>query len=63
MFLAVCDLIIYLFLPFRDSYAQELPFELYRLLHSTVGLLYLTMEQNKSVRYMVKGFASVSSFH
>lgn len=47
-------------LPCRDSYAQELPFELFRLLHSTVGLLYLLMEQNKSVRYMVKGFSNVS---
>lgn len=47
-------------LPCRDSYAQELPFELFRLLHSTVGLLYLLMEQNKSVRYMLKGFSNVS---
>nr|XP_022340995.1 uncharacterized protein LOC111135328 isoform X2 [Crassostrea virginica] len=59
----LCDAVyctIILLLLDRDSYAQELPFELYRLLHSTVGLLYLTMEQNKSVRYMVKGFASTS---
>lgn len=59
----LCDAVycaIILLLLDRDSYAQELPFELFRLLHSTVGLLYLLMEQNKSVRYMVKGFSNTS---
>ncbi|XP_061197779.1 uncharacterized protein LOC133205901 isoform X2 [Saccostrea echinata] len=59
----LCDAIyctIILLLLDRDSYAQELPFELYRLLHSTVGQMYLLMEQNKSVRYMVKGFSNTN---
>lgn len=50
---------ILLWLLDRDSYNVELTIELYKLTHSTAGLLYLIMEQNKTLRYIFKAFVNV----
>ena len=49
-----------MFLLFRDAYKRDLTIELYKLTHSTAGLLYLIMEQNKTLRYIFKAFVNVS---
>ncbi|XP_069135817.1 uncharacterized protein [Argopecten irradians] len=51
-----CYCVIILLLLERDSFEYGLEIEIFRLLHSTAGRLYYLMEQNKSVRFFLKGF-------
>ncbi|KAJ8312010.1 hypothetical protein KUTeg_009383 [Tegillarca granosa] len=57
LFEAVYCMIILILLD-RDAFDAELPVELYRLLHSTAGRFNGVMEQNKSLRFIVRGFSN-----
>ncbi|XP_063416904.1 uncharacterized protein LOC134699224 [Mytilus trossulus] len=49
---------ILLWLLDRESFNKDLTVELYKLTHSTAGSLYLIMEQNKTLRYILKAFVN-----
>ncbi|OWF40958.1 uncharacterized protein LOC110463111 isoform X3 [Mizuhopecten yessoensis] len=53
-----CYCVIILLLLERDSFERGLEVEIFRLLHGTAGRIYYLMEQNKSLRFFLKGFGS-----
>ncbi|XP_033747832.1 uncharacterized protein LOC117332879 [Pecten maximus] len=50
--------ILLLLLKNRNAIDKKLEMEIYRFMHGTAGRVYDLMEQNKSVRYIIKGFAN-----
>ncbi|XP_060071034.1 uncharacterized protein LOC132550950 [Ylistrum balloti] len=50
--------ILLLLLKNRNENDKKLEKEIYRFLHGTAGRVYELMEKNKSVRYIIKGFAN-----
>ncbi|XP_021373182.1 uncharacterized protein LOC110463139 [Mizuhopecten yessoensis] len=50
--------ILLLLLKNRNDNDKKLEMEIYRLMHGTAGRVYDLMEQNKSVRYIIKGFSN-----
>ncbi|XP_050409076.2 uncharacterized protein LOC126824019 [Patella vulgata] len=47
----------------RSSYSPSILFEIYRLLHGTPGRLHLIMEENKSIRALLRGFANTDDIY